>query len=133
MANRTHVGQKFGDFSAFESAIRHYQNAENVQFYKQDPRTIYSRCSVTPVKQDTGEKNEILRDYVPLYQRRIEIEIYGNRGSFKNQGVSIPLSVKISICIHPFIHPSVHLSSSSRYYHCYCFYLFLLVCLLILF
>ena len=32
MAKRMHKGQKFEDFSAFENAIRHYQNAENVQF-----------------------------------------------------------------------------------------------------
>ena len=56
MANRMHVGQKFEDFSAFESATRHYQNAENVQIYKQDPRGTYRRRLVTPVKQDTGRK-----------------------------------------------------------------------------
>ena len=36
MAHRLHIGQKFEDFSAFESAIERYQNAEYVQFWKRD-------------------------------------------------------------------------------------------------
>ena len=35
-----HIGQKFENFQAFESAIEHYQNAESVQFYKRDSRSV---------------------------------------------------------------------------------------------
>ena len=35
-----HVGQKFEDYLAFESAIERYQSAESVQFYKRDSRTV---------------------------------------------------------------------------------------------
>ena len=42
MAHNLHKGQKFEDFAAFErlSAIMRYQNAENVQFYRRDPRSV---------------------------------------------------------------------------------------------
>ena len=35
-----HVGQKFEDNQAFESAIECYQSAESVQFYKRDSRAV---------------------------------------------------------------------------------------------
>ena len=35
-----HVGQKFEDYQAFESAKEHYQSAESVQFYKRDSRAV---------------------------------------------------------------------------------------------
>ena len=40
MAHYLHIGQKIEDFAAFESAIMRYQNAENVQFYMRDPRSV---------------------------------------------------------------------------------------------
>ena len=40
MAHNLHIGQKFEDFAAFESAIMCYQNAENVQFYRRDSRSL---------------------------------------------------------------------------------------------
>ena len=40
MAHKLHVGQKIEDFAAFESAIMRYQNAENVQFYRHDSRSV---------------------------------------------------------------------------------------------
>ena len=40
MAHNLHIGQKFEDFSAFEIAIMRYQNAENVQFYRRDSRSV---------------------------------------------------------------------------------------------
>ena len=40
MANSIHVGQKFEDYQAFESAIERNQSAESVQFYKRDSRTV---------------------------------------------------------------------------------------------
>ena len=35
-----HVGQKFEDYLAFESAIERYQSEECVKFYKRDSRTV---------------------------------------------------------------------------------------------
>ena len=35
-----HVGQKFEDYQAFESAIERYQSAESVQFFKRDSKTV---------------------------------------------------------------------------------------------
>ena len=40
MAHNLHIGQKFEDFAAFESAIMRYQNAENVQFYRRDSSSV---------------------------------------------------------------------------------------------
>ena len=40
MAHSIHVGQKFEDYQAFESAIEHYQSAESVQFYMRDSRVV---------------------------------------------------------------------------------------------
>ena len=40
MAHNLHIGQKFDYFAAFESAIMRYQNAENVQFYRSDSRSV---------------------------------------------------------------------------------------------
>ena len=40
MAHNIHIGQKFEDFRAFESALERYQNVESVQFYKRDSRTV---------------------------------------------------------------------------------------------
>ena len=40
MAHNIHIGQKFEDFRAFESAIERYQNVESVQFFKRDSRTV---------------------------------------------------------------------------------------------
>ena len=40
MAHNLHVGQKFEDFSAFESAIMRCQNAENVQLYRRDSKSV---------------------------------------------------------------------------------------------
>ena len=40
MAHSIHVGQKFEDYQAFESAIERYQRTESVQFYKRDSRTV---------------------------------------------------------------------------------------------
>ena len=40
MAHNLHIGQKFEDFAAFESAIMRFQNAENVQFYRRDSRSV---------------------------------------------------------------------------------------------
>ena len=40
MAHKFYIGQKFEDFAAFERAIMRYQNAENVQFYRRDSRTV---------------------------------------------------------------------------------------------
>ena len=40
MAYNLHIGQKFEDFAVFESAIMRYQNAENVQFYRRDSRSV---------------------------------------------------------------------------------------------
>ena len=50
MAHRLHIGKKFEDFSAFESAIERYQNAEYVQFWKRDSRTISAAQSRLPKK-----------------------------------------------------------------------------------
>ena len=33
-----HVGQKFEDYQAFESAIERHQSAESMQFYNRDSR-----------------------------------------------------------------------------------------------
>ena len=33
MAHSIHVGHKFEDYQAFESAIERYQSSEGVQFY----------------------------------------------------------------------------------------------------
>ena len=35
-----HIGQKFEDYQAFESAIERYQSAESLQFYKRDSRAV---------------------------------------------------------------------------------------------
>ena len=35
-----HVGQKYEDYQAFESALERYQSAESVQFYKKDSREV---------------------------------------------------------------------------------------------
>ena len=40
MAHNLHIGQKFEDFAAFESAIMRHQNAENVQFERRDSRSL---------------------------------------------------------------------------------------------
>ena len=40
MAHNLIIGQKFEDLVAFESAITRYQNAENIQFFKRDPRSV---------------------------------------------------------------------------------------------
>lgn len=40
MANLLHIGQKFEDFSALAGAVRRYQDAENVQLYIRDSRTV---------------------------------------------------------------------------------------------
>ena len=40
MAHSIHVGQKFEDYQAFESAIEHCQSGESVQFYKRDSRPV---------------------------------------------------------------------------------------------
>ena len=40
MAHNLHIGQKFEDFAAFESAIMRYKNAENVQFYRRHSRSV---------------------------------------------------------------------------------------------
>ena len=40
MAHNLHLGQKIEDFAAFESAIMRYQNAENVQFYRRNSRSV---------------------------------------------------------------------------------------------
>ena len=40
MARILHIGQKFENFQAFESAIERYQNAESFQFYKRDSRSV---------------------------------------------------------------------------------------------
>ena len=40
MVHSIHVGQKFEDYQAFESAIERYQSAESVQFYKRDSREV---------------------------------------------------------------------------------------------
>ena len=40
MAHILHIGQKFENFQAFESAIEHDQNAKSVQFYKRDSRSV---------------------------------------------------------------------------------------------
>ena len=40
MAHNLHLGQKIEDFAAFGSAIMRYQNAENVQFYRRDSRSV---------------------------------------------------------------------------------------------
>ena len=40
MAHNLHIGQKFEDLAAFESAIMRYQNAENVQFYWRDSKSV---------------------------------------------------------------------------------------------
>ena len=39
-AHNLHIGQKFEDFVAFESAIMRYQNSENVRFYRRDSRSV---------------------------------------------------------------------------------------------
>ena len=39
-AHNIHIGQKFEDVRAFESALKRYQNVESVQFYKRDSRTV---------------------------------------------------------------------------------------------
>ena len=40
MAYNLHIGQNFEDFAAFESAIMRYKNAEYVQFYRCDSRSV---------------------------------------------------------------------------------------------
>ena len=45
-----HIGKKFEDVSTFESAIERFQNAEYVQFWKRDSRTIFAAQSRLPKK-----------------------------------------------------------------------------------
>ena len=40
MSQKLNTGQKFEDFSSFKIAIQQYQNAENVQFFRRNSRTI---------------------------------------------------------------------------------------------
>ena len=40
MAHNIHIGQKFEDFHAFESALERYQYEESIQFYKGVSRTV---------------------------------------------------------------------------------------------
>ena len=40
MVHNLHIGQKFEDFAAFESALMRYQNAENVQIYRRDSSSV---------------------------------------------------------------------------------------------
>ena len=47
MANKVYIGQQFDDFSAFESAISHQQNNENVQFFKRDSRSLEAAKGVS--------------------------------------------------------------------------------------
>lgn len=65
MVNRMHVGQKLEDFSPFESAIRHYQNAENAVL-----QAIFY-CSAAQSLLSNKKLDEKLKYYeIPLYKRR---------------------------------------------------------------
>ena len=73
MAHNIHIGQKFEDFRAFESAIEHYQNVESVQFFKRDSRTVEKaqpRCT-NKILNPRLKYYEII--YIQLYPWRQEI------------------------------------------------------------
>ena len=55
MALSIHVGQKFEDYQAFESAIERYQIAESVQFYKQDYRMVQK--AQPRIQKQTNKQN----------------------------------------------------------------------------
>ena len=55
MACRMHLG--FENFSAFDSATRDYQNAENVQFCKRDSRTIPRLSHACQTRHWTKKRN----------------------------------------------------------------------------
>ena len=64
MAHSIHVGQKFEDYQAFESAIEHYQSAESVQFYKRDSRTV-QEAKPRVQKQKKSQRPPVLKSGTP--------------------------------------------------------------------
>ena len=99
MAQRLHIGKKFEDFSAFESAIECYQNAEYVQFWKRDSRTISAAQSRLPKKS--------LNPRLKYYEIRYHC-IQGGK-SFKSK--STGMREQRYVCFfHLFIYLSVCLS-----------------------
>ena len=70
MSQKLNIGQKFEDFSSFEIAIQQYQNAENVQFFRRNSRTIAKAQPWMPEKKLIMP--EVLRDSVSLYTGRKE-------------------------------------------------------------
>ena len=65
----------------FEKAIKHLQNAENVQFFKRRSRT--TDAAVMSVQKETNWAFKVLQDYFPLFQRWQELLIqkYRNKRS----------------------------------------------------
>ena len=68
MAHNLHVGQKFEDFAAFENAIMRYQNAENVQFYRRDSRSV---------DKDQPRLEKKLNPKIKYYEVKYHCIIYG--------------------------------------------------------
>ena len=107
MAQRFHIGKKFENFSTFESAIERYQNAEYVQFWKRNNRTISAAQSRLPKKS----LNPRLKYY--------EIRYYCSQGGkpFKSKstgrGMYVFSSFHLSICLS--FHLSVIVSNDIRY------------------
>ena len=50
-----HVGQKYEDYQAFESALERYQSAESVQFYKKDSREVQTAKPCVEKKKKMAE------------------------------------------------------------------------------
>ena len=65
-----HVGQKFEDYQAFESAIECYQSAESVQFYKRNSRAEQKSQAVCKKKKlpsrGSKERPPVLKSGTPL-------------------------------------------------------------------
>ena len=76
MAHNIHIGQKFEDFRAFESAIERYQTVESVQFFKRDSRTVE--------KAQPRFTNKILNPRLKYYEIKFSC-IHGGK-KFKPRG-----------------------------------------------
>ena len=93
MFNRMHIVQKCEDFSAFESAISHYQNAENVQFYKRGSRTIATAQSHLSNKKLDGK----LKYYEITFRSvsKAEGNINSRQHGLENQDIYLSVSSSI--------------------------------------
>ena len=96
MAIRIHI--KFEDFSAFESATRHYQKAENVQFYRRDSRTVaFSQSRLSNKTLEEKTKYYEITFHCINGERKYKSSATGARGS---------------------IYLSIYLFNRYKYYHC---------------